>query len=278
MLEFSQIRREFIPELNGITAFRAMIKEYLQCKVLEFIYRGPYANRLVFLGGTKLRLMNDFRRFSEDLDFDLAGEYNSADHLALCEYLCDSFNRQNIRAEIDRDKKIGEHDVFTRFINFPGAMEQAGLMDVQGRKFYLKLDAQPHNYGSYSYSAEKMILNRFDVFVPVSCAPDSMILATKLISILERSKGRDFYDIVELVRTVKPDPDYLKNRMKYGRINKEYTGPDSYTGLLTPALASVDWKDKVKEIEKFLFHPEESIKVGMFASFATEEKVRGWLS
>lgn len=278
MLDFSQIRREFIPELKGITAFRAMIKEFLQCKVLEFIYRGPFADRLIFLGGTKLRLMNNFRRFSEDLDFDLNGDYNSSDHLALCDYLCDSFNRQNIRAEIDQDKKIREEEVYTRFINFPSAIEKSGLRDVQGRKFYLKIDAQRHDYGSYSTSVENLILNRFDVFVPVACAPDSMILATKLISILERSKGRDYYDIVELVRTTKTDLDYLARRMKYGRIQKEYKGPDSYVDLLLPALSAVDWKDKVKEIEKFLFHQEETKKVEEFASFATEKEVRRWLS
>jgi predicted nucleotidyltransferase component of viral defense system len=87
MLNFTEIRKEFDASLTGINAYRAMIKEYLQCKILEFVYRGPYKERLVFLGGTKLRLLNNFRRFSEGLDFDLSGVYDSNDHLALCEYL-----------------------------------------------------------------------------------------------------------------------------------------------------------------------------------------------
>jgi hypothetical protein len=121
------------------------------------------------------------------------------------------------------------------------------------------------------------VLNRFDVFAPVNCAPDSMILATKLCSILERSKGRDFYDIVELIKTTKPDIDYIANRMEFGRLKKVYAGPQSYVELARPILETVDWIDKTKEIEKFLFDPDEAIKVQMFSSYATEEVITRWL-
>ncbi len=277
MLNFIDIQKEFDAGLTGINAFRAMIKEYLQCKILEFVYRGPFKVSLVFLGGSKLRLLNNFRRFSEDLDFDLSGDYNSNDHFALCEYLVKEFNKQNIKAEIDQDKKIKEIDVQTRYINFPTILEQTGLKDIPGRKFFIKLDAQKHDFGSYSYKMETQVLNRFDVFVPVNCAPDSMILATKLCSILERSKGRDFYDIVELVKTTKPDIDYIANRLEYGRVNKKYSGPGSYVELVRPVLENIDWIDKTKEIEKFLFNPDEALKVKMFLSFATEEVITSWL-
>lgn len=277
MLNFNEIRKEFDASLTGINAFRSMIKEYLQCKILEFIYQGPFKDRLVFIGGTKLRLFNNFRRFSEDLDFDLLGEYNNNDHLALCEYLVKEFKRQNIEAEIDQDKRIKEVDVYTRYINFPTIMERIGFNDVPGRKFFIKLDAQKHNYGLYSYKPEPKGLNRFDVFTLTNCAPDSMILATKLCAILERSKGRDFYDIVELVKTTKPDIVYITNRLEFGRLKIKYTDPDSYIELVRPVLRTIDWADKTKEIEKFLFNPEESKKVQMFPVYATEELITSWL-
>lgn len=277
MLSFNEIRKEFDVGLMGINAYRAMLKEYLQSKVLEFLYRGPFKDRLIFIGETKLRLLNNFRRFSEDLDFDISGAYDGKDHLALCEYLVTEFKKQNIRAEIDRDKKTKEVDVHTRYLNFPGFMEQAGIKDTPGRKFYIKIDAQKHAYGAYSYKIEKQILNRFDVFVPVNCAPDSMILATKLCAILERSKGRDFYDIVELVKTVKPDLNYISNRLEFGRLKTEYTGPASYVELAMEVIKTVDWKDKTKEIERFLFNTEEAIKVQMFPSYATKEAMTSWL-
>ena len=277
MLNFNEIHKEFDASLTGINAYRAMIKEYLQCKILEFIYRGPFKTKLIFIGGTKLRLLNNFRRFSEALDFDLSGFYDSNDHLALCEFLVEEFDKQNIRAEIDQDKKIKEIDVQTRYINFPTVMELAGIMDIPGRKFFIKIDAQKHNFGSYSYEVETKVLNRFDVFAQVNSAPDSMILATKLCAILERSKGRDYYDIIELVKITKPDIDYIANRLEFGRLKKEYAGPESYVELIRPVLETVDWIGKTKEIEKFLFNPDEAIKVQMFSSYATEELITSWL-
>lgn len=277
MLNLNEIRKEFDAGFTGINAFRSMIKEYLQCKTLEFIFQSPFKDKLIFIGGTKLRLFNNFRRFSEDLDFDLTGGYNSNDHLVLCEYLEKEFRKQNIEAEIDQEKQIKEVDVQTRYINFPDIMERSGFKDVPGRKFFLKIDAQQHHYGSYSYEPETKILNRFDVFTLVKCAPDSMILATKLCSILERSKGRDYYDIVELVKTTKPDIDYISKRLEFGRLKVKYIGPDSYIELVRPVLLTVDWKDKTREIEKFLFIPDEAKKVEMFPEYATEESITRWL-
>jgi len=114
MLDFGEIQKEFDGNLMGITSYRSMIKEYLQCKVLEIIYRSPYQSRLVFIGGTRLRLLNGFRRFSDDLDFDIIGEYGDMDHRNLLEYMAESLNRQNIPAEPDRDKKTLDSPPFTR--------------------------------------------------------------------------------------------------------------------------------------------------------------------
>ncbi|HKK62779.1 MAG TPA: nucleotidyl transferase AbiEii/AbiGii toxin family protein [Bacteroidales bacterium] len=278
MLSFKEIRREFEPELVGINAFRSMVKEYLQCKILAYIFQSSFKHRLIFIGGTKLRLLNNFRRFSEDLDFDIIGDYSSDDHLSLCNMLINELEKHNIKAELDQDKKISEIDVQTRYINFPGIMEKAGFKDVPNRKFFIKLDAQKHDFGPYSYQSEIRILNHFDVFAPVHCAPDSMILSTKLCSILERNKGRDYYDIVELVKTTRPDISYIANRLEHGKFKLKYTGSSSYIKLYLEAIKHVDWDDKVREIEKFLFNQDEAIKVKMFASFVTEDKIKEWLT
>ncbi|MEN8228869.1 MAG: nucleotidyl transferase AbiEii/AbiGii toxin family protein [Bacteroidota bacterium] len=276
MLSFKEIKNQFDESLTGITAFRAMVKEYFQCKVLEFIYRSPYKRNLVFIGGTKLRLIDNFQRFSEDLDFDIIGDYSNKDHLLLCEYLVKEFSQQNILAEIDEEKKPGQISVFTRYINFPGVLDRIGLKDVPDRKFFIKLDAQKHKFGSFTHEPESNIINRFDVFSPVNSASNAVILATKLCAILERAKGRDFYDIVELVKTTRPDMDYISNRLQYGQMRRHYLGPETYLDLVKPVLSSVDWKDKTIEIEKFLFNRNESVKVKMFPVYAKDETITSW--
>jgi len=277
MLEFGDLQKEFDGRLTGITFYRSMIKEYLQCKILEIIYRGPYMSRLVFIGGTRLRLLNGFRRFSDDLDFDLRGEYGPGDHMELMENLADSLNRQNITAVTDRDKKTGDTPPFTRYLNFPGIMEKMGITDDPGRKFFIKIDAEKHDYGDFSYEPETSVLNRFDVFVPLRCAPLSFILSTKLCAILERAKGRDFYDITELVKLTRANPDYIRNRMEFGKLKQQYKGAESYITLALAALEKIDWKDKTREISRFLFESSESDRVLRFREYATGEKIREWL-
>jgi hypothetical protein len=277
MLDLGEIQKEFDGNLKGITSFRSMIKEYLQCKVLEIIYRSPYQSRLVFIGGTRLRLLNGFRRFSDDLDFDIIGEYGDTDHRNLLEFLSESLNRQNIPAEPDLNKKTGNTPPFTRYLNFPGIMERMGIKDAPDRKFFIKIDAEKHEYGDFTYDPETSILNRFDVFVPLRCGPLSFILSTKLCAILERAKGRDFYDITELVKLTRANTDYIRNRLEFGKLKQVYSGPESY---ITPALAAlhtIDWEDKAREISKFLFDPSESDKVLWFKEYATKERIADWL-
>lgn len=277
MLDFGEIQKEFDGKLKGITSHRSMIKEYLQCKVLEIIYRSPYQSRLVFIGGTMLRLINGFRRFSEDLDFDIIGEYTDKDHRNLLEFLSEALNRQNIPAEPDSDKKSGDTPPFTRYLNFPGIMERMGISDAPGRKFFIKIDAEKHAYGDFRYDPETSILNRFDVFVPLRCGPLSFILSTKLCAILERAKGRDFYDITELVKLTRANTDYVRKRLEFGKLKQMYSGPESYTTPALAALKKVDWEDKARETGKFLFDPSESDKVLWFKEYATEERIRDWL-
>ena len=50
-----------------------ILKEYVELLALEWIARSPYAAKLVFIGGTNLRLIQGIDRFSEDLDFDCKG-------------------------------------------------------------------------------------------------------------------------------------------------------------------------------------------------------------
>lgn len=262
----------------GINAYRAMVKEYLQCITLSLIYQGTYKNNLVFIGGTKLRLIDGFQRFSEDLDFDIHGQYDDANHHELCESLVDGFQKMNIQAELDKDKKIRTRGGYSRYINFPGILDHIGLEDLPNRKFFIKLDAEKQQFGSYRFKPITHILNRFDVFSPIVCAPNEVILASKLCAILERAKGRDFYDIVELVKICKPDVEYIENRLQYGKLRQAYTGPETYIALVLESLRNVDWKDKTIEIEKFLFRPAESVKVSLFPNFASEDNIRSWLS
>ena len=98
-----------------------------------------------------------------------------------------------------------------------------------------------------------------------------------MCAILERAKGRDFYDITELVKLTRANIDYIRKRMEFGKLKQKYIGPESYISTALAALKTVDWEDKAREISKFLFDPSESDKVLLFREYASEDRIRDWL-
>lgn len=71
MIELEQIKGYFPAELRVNTTFQKyMVKEYIQLMILDFLSTSPYIEKVVFIGGTNLRLVKGIDRFSEDLDFD----------------------------------------------------------------------------------------------------------------------------------------------------------------------------------------------------------------
>ena len=71
MLDLQQIKKEYPEPLQGYE--RAIVREYLQCKILQAIFESNHASKLSFLGGTALRIVHGNNRFSEDIDLDNFG-------------------------------------------------------------------------------------------------------------------------------------------------------------------------------------------------------------
>lgn len=74
MIDIDYIRTFFPPAIAQVRRFdRYMLKEYLQLLILDKLTTTPFITKMVFIGGTNLRLIQGIDRFSEDLDFDCKG-------------------------------------------------------------------------------------------------------------------------------------------------------------------------------------------------------------
>ena len=71
MLDFQQIKDQYPENLQRFE--RAILREYLQYKVLPAVFDSNHASKLSFLGGTALRIVYRNNRFSEDIDLDNFG-------------------------------------------------------------------------------------------------------------------------------------------------------------------------------------------------------------
>ena len=68
MISMAQIEQYYPEYLRGFK--RNLLREYLQYKILDIIFKSRFAGQLSFIGGTALRIVHENTRFSEDLDFD----------------------------------------------------------------------------------------------------------------------------------------------------------------------------------------------------------------
>ncbi len=65
-----RLDEEYMANHLNIASQKYMVKEYIQLMVLDWLSTSTYVQKVVFIGGTNLRLVKGIDRFSEDLDFD----------------------------------------------------------------------------------------------------------------------------------------------------------------------------------------------------------------
>jgi predicted nucleotidyltransferase component of viral defense system len=235
---------------------RHILREYLQCKILEIVFNEPdLADRLCFLGGTCLRLIHGNTRFSEDLDFDNHG-LNENEFQAISEKIQKELTLQGYEVEMKTIYK----GAFHCHLRMPGILFKEKLTGHIEEKILIQLDAEPQHF---EFNPERHILNRFDVFTEIPVTPMAVLLAQKIYAIINRrrSKGRDFYDVVFLLsKDVKPDYGYLN--LKLG-----ISDPTALKARLLDTCAKLNMKDMARDVTPFLFNAADAKRVEMFEAY-----------
>lgn len=250
MLPLSEIRPYFPEDLHRFPRF--MLREYLQCKILEILYESPYATGLCFLGGTCLRIVHGNRRFSEDLDFDNISLKADAFGKVAAE-IKKGLEREGYGVELETIMKGAWHC----YIKFPGLLFDEGLSAHKEEKILIQLDTEPQHF---DYKPEPYLLNRFEVFTTIRTTPLSLLMAQKIYAVInrDRNKGRDFYDLVYLMgRDIKPDYTYLEARVSI-------TEPELLKKALLAKCIQLDMQAMARDVEPFLFDASEGKKVIRF--------------
>ncbi|MDZ7723572.1 MAG: nucleotidyl transferase AbiEii/AbiGii toxin family protein [candidate division KSB1 bacterium] len=253
MLKLEEIRTFYPENLHKFPGF--MIREYLQYKILDFIYKSDFANSLSFMGGTCLRIIHGNHRFSEDLDFDNLG-IKGEDFEKLTRHITTQLEREGYEVEIKTVMRGAWHC----YIRFPRLLFDGGLSGYKNEKILIQLDTEPQDY---VYSPKRIILNKFEVFSAVLCTPLSLLLAQKYLAILNRprKKGRDFYDVLFLnSKNISPDYQYLKNKA-------EIEEPRMLKDALENVCKDLDMNLIAKDVEPFLFDPGDQDRILFFYEY-----------
>ncbi len=252
MLGLSNIEKYYSPPERVFK--RNILREYLQCKILEIVFDSPQGKKLAFLGGTALRLIYGNSRFSEDLDFDDFG-INEKDFSLLADCIKRGLEAQGCKVEIKNVFK----GAYRSYIKMPEILFDNNLSDLREEKIMIQVDTVPH---AFDYKKDLKIINKFDVFTQVNVAPIDLSLAQKIYAALnrKRAKGRDFFDIVFLLPLTPPNYQYLSAKLgiENGKQLKD---------TLLSKTKNLNFNELAKDAAPFIINGADAKKITMFRAY-----------
>jgi predicted nucleotidyltransferase component of viral defense system len=237
---------------------RAILREYLQYKTLQFIFKAKESSELVFMGGTALRLFYGNSRFSEDLDFD-SKNLSDDDLQRIARAAVNEFKLEAVECNIS----FGTGTAFSTKFRFTNILQRWELTRHRDEVLTVKFDASPQQY---NYVPQIKVLNRLDVIVPVPVASAELILAQKLYAILNRRRimGRDLYDASYLFGFTEPDMDYLEKKV-------HISSREKIEELIVTRLGERRIEELVLDVEPFVSGRNDLLRVKLFPAI-----LRNW--
>ncbi len=250
MLNLEQILQIYPPHLHQFKRF--LLREYLQCKILSILFEeAAMAQKLCFLGGTCLRLVHGTNRFSEDLDFD---NFDLSDEVfvTLTNQIKVKLEEEGYEVEIRNVFK----GAFRCYVRFPNLLFPLGLSGHPKEKIMIQVDTQAQHF---DFEPLPFLLQKLDVFTEIFITPPDILLAQKFYAIFNRnrSKGRDFYDIVFLLGKVTPNFKYLEQKMGISS-SKELKQK------IKEVCKNISLTEMAEDVKPFLFNPKDVQKVTLF--------------
>lgn len=173
--------------------FPNIVREYFQHIFLEELYKLPQAEKLLFKGGTALRIVYGSPRFSEDLDFSLFGVVQN-EVGSFVEGLFVGVLAEMARADItvELGDKIGTTSggyfgVATfRMFEYPPVGVEINVSTRSGQMVTGEVDS---------------VANNFVPTYTITHLPQTDIVEEKIFgALLKRKKPRDFYDLYFMMR------------------------------------------------------------------------------
>ena len=252
MLEFDQIINQYPEHLRGLT--RAILREYLQVKILQAIFESKQASQLVFIGGTALRILHENQRFSEDIDLDHFG-LDWSDFDEMIHKVARFLTLEGFTVELKGVAKGAYHC----YLRFPELLYAQGLSPHLAQKLLIRVDSAAQGY---AYQPEVRILNKFDTFTEVRTAPLGLLLSHKLYTSVNRKrpKGRDFYDITFLLGRTKPDYGFLTQKMAVD-------SPGDLRRVISEEITAYDFEALARDVAPFLMDESQVKRVRLFRTY-----------
>jgi predicted nucleotidyltransferase component of viral defense system len=256
MIQFDAIKNYYPVNLRDQTVFsKYILKEYLQLLILDYISTTHYIRKITFIGGTSIRLIKGIDRFSEDLDFDCK-RLSREEFFALTDGVLQFLVNSGLNA-VARDRENPRLKAFRRNIHFPELLFNLGLSGHHDERFLIKVESQDQ---MVNYKPEMVNIKGCGLFFPMPVPPASVLCAMKVSAMLDRQKGRDFYDAMFLLSQTMPDFTFLNQMSGISNL-------DSLKETAERVIGNIDLEKKMKDFEHLLFYKQNSTRILRVAEF-----------
>lgn len=231
-----------------------LLREYLQAFTLRSLHESEAFTSLSFVGGTALRFLYNLPRFSEDLDFSLDSKAN--------------YDPEKWLAKLKRDLEFAQFEatltwstkttVHNGWIKIKGLLKEAGLSGHADQAISIKweIDTRP----PVGATTETQVVNRhFLLALRHHDLPSLMAGKIHALGCRTYIKGRDYYDLLWYRgRTPPAVPNLTLLQNAVDQTEKNPWKATDWKKILLDKFAATDFKTVVKDVERFLEHPEET--------------------
>jgi len=250
MIQLEVIKNYYPDSLSkNIIFHKYILKEYILLLILDYLSTTPFIRKISFIGGTSIRLIKNIDRFSENLDFDYKSfskdEFNDMTG-GIIKFLLN--NGLHVEEKERNDKKL---KAFRNNIHFPELLFQMGLTGHKEKRFLIKIECQNQ---LVDYKPEIINIKGCGLFFPMPVPPAAVLCAMKVAAMLNRQKGRDFYDSMFLLSQTLPDFKFLSERSGISSL-------DELKRKAEKLFITIDLKNKMRDFEHLLFNKNNSARI-----------------
>ena len=173
------------------TKMRGILREYLQILILKEIYNIESGRKLFFTGGTYLRLINNLKRFSEDLDFN-AQDMSKEEFEELVNIVSSKLSKIGLSTKV---KFNHWQNLFVAKVIFDEVEGFYGIKSKYSKKTGIVIKIEVNN-PSWKIIKESEIITGFGQFYPCICTDKGILFADKIDALIKKNRARHIYDII----------------------------------------------------------------------------------
>lgn len=256
MTLIDQIKKYYPASMAENAVFQKhILKEYVQLLTLDYLSTTEHIRKMTFIGGTNLRLAKGIDRFSEDLDFDCKN-LTEQEFTRMSDGVLTFLQRSGFNVKAREREKSGLK-AFRRSLYFPELPFSMGISGHREARFLLKIESQDQQI---PYEPVIEFIKGCGFFFSFPIPSEAVLCAMKIAAMLDRGKGRDYYDLMFLLSRTEPDYPFLVSRCDIHNLAE-------LKAAVEESLQAVDLRRKQNDFEHLLFHRNNSRRILHFAEF-----------